>query len=843
MKFPDMLLRPIKIEKGSDLLKSVAKTIGWSFALNPGLAAQNLADAVGALGLGDTEEAAAVALLNAGLQGALARLVKDYRATLDWSDETRAQLEAQITQVLAATDMELSQDFFANPAANPFFVALADALERELSNQLSAPAARSLRNRLPAYFALALRDVWARDAQRYQKLLSPNTPFDEVAERVRAWDHFHRYLEQLPDESVFGLPFSLRQIYIPLRAYVVSGHDKHKQEIRKVVDLQTDVMAWLARQDQRDAFRVICGGPGSGKSSFAKVLAAAVIGQGEFHVLLLPLHALHLQASLEQAVADFFRKSPYFPKYSPLDDKPLLLILDGLDELQVLGKGHEQAALDFVRHVQDQVAEWQRWNSRVNVVITGRDVVTRVGTASLRDPSVYLQMLPYCYPVEHRDGNVVWDDPDLYLDVDLRDAWWCQYAIWMGLDYVGLPRKFASKALDDVTVQPLLNLLLALDPEIDLGKHHQRNRLYGHLIEQVYQRQWDAGTHAAVEWVKDKSDFLRLLEEVALAVWQGDGRSVAISTVEERLKGSPLLDGLKAYQKFAEEGAARLLTAFYFREDGSNSVEGRMFEFTHKSFAEYLTARGVAEHLRLTKSEMARRLTSRSGWALDDALRAWDQLFGEAPLTEEIAAFLAGELVDPGEARQLQLCLAELTRAAIAGQLPVTRRHEYYGEAMRRATCSESSLLRVLAVLSEASGEQSSLVGEYPPEVLGQWLARIVFMARYSGARSVLGRVDIRGAIFPAYSSLVGLQAEYSNLSECRMTGVNLERAKLRGSDLIGVNLERAILRDANFTGANLERANLAGVNLVGANLAGCNLKGSHLAASDLEGADFDHDF
>lgn len=870
MKFPDMLLRPIKIEKGSDLLKSVAKTIGWSFALNPGLAAQNLADAVGALGLGDTEEAAAVALLNAGLQGALARLVKDYRATLDWSDETRAQLEAQITQALAATDMELSQDFFANPAANPFFVALADALERELSNQLSAPAARSLRNRLPAYFALALRDVWARDAQRYQKLLSPNTPFDEVAERARAWDHYHRYLEQLPDESVFGLPFSLRQIYVPLRAYAVTGQDKRKREKRRVIDLQTAILTWLAQQNQQDAFRVICGGPGSGKSSFAKVLAAKVIGQGEVHVLLLPLYALRLQANLEQAATDYFKKSMYFAKHSPLDDKPLLLILDGLDELQALGKGHEQAAQDFVRHVQDKVTEMNRWEYRVSVVITGRDVVTRSGTASLRDPGVYLQVLPYWYPKEQHDENVVWDDSGRRLDVDQRDRWWSQYGKWVGRDYAGLPQEFSRKDLDDITAQPLLNLLLALSPVMALGEYHPRNRLYAHLIEQVYLRQWGR-PHVAVDWLNSKDDFVRLLEEVALAAWQGNGRSVTMRTVELRLEGSSLLNGLQEYRKRAEEGAVRLLTAFYFREDDSIADEGRVFEFTHKSFAEYLAARGITEHLRLTENEMARHLTSRGGWSLDDALREWDQLFGEAPLTEEIEDFMAGELRDEVDALRMQQRVVELTRAAIAGKLPITNGHQYYGEAMRRAACAESALLRVLAVLSVVTGESPVLSGACSSRVLGHWLVRTLYLASCSGVRAVLNGVDINGADFPKHAILVGLAADRANFQNASLEGVNLADASLekanfsyadlRGANLEGVRLKGGVLEavklaDARLAGANLESAylryadlgradlvdiNLADANLLNAGLVGANLDGAELTRANFQGADLEY--
>ena len=47
-----------------------------------------------------------------------------------------------------------------------------------------------------------------------------------------------------------------------------------KQYERFVVDLESELSAWLNKADNNDAIRVVSGGPGSGKSSFAKIFAA-----------------------------------------------------------------------------------------------------------------------------------------------------------------------------------------------------------------------------------------------------------------------------------------------------------------------------------------------------------------------------------------------------------------------------------------------------------------------------------------------------------------------------------------------------------------------------------------
>ena len=109
------------------------------------------------------------------------------------------------------------------------------------------------------------------------------------------------------NEPLFGVEdFSLRQIYIPLRTYVEQEKknqpkNQEKEYERVVMDLHSAIRDWLQQENRLDGLRIIWGGPGCGKSSFTKMLAAELAERGD-RVLLIPLHEIHPTQSLENAL-------------------------------------------------------------------------------------------------------------------------------------------------------------------------------------------------------------------------------------------------------------------------------------------------------------------------------------------------------------------------------------------------------------------------------------------------------------------------------------------------------------------------------------------------------------
>lgn len=128
-----------------------------------------------------------------------------------------------------------------------------------------------------------------------------DTPFTRAGEREWAWRGYNALLQKRAEEGVFDEPFSLMQIYVPLRAYYVDEQrgSKFSEEIHEVgqrrrkivVDLETELRQWIAKPTRHDAIRVISGGPGSGKSSFAKIFAARLAAENR-RVVFIPLHLI-----------------------------------------------------------------------------------------------------------------------------------------------------------------------------------------------------------------------------------------------------------------------------------------------------------------------------------------------------------------------------------------------------------------------------------------------------------------------------------------------------------------------------------------------------------------------
>ena len=83
----------------------------------------------------------------------------------------------------------------------------------------------------------------------------------------------------------------LRQIYIPLRALTekpISYKKEEGNESKIVVELEKEVLDWIVQEDTRDTIRLISGGPGSGKSSFLKMISTKIASESSVKLIFIP---------------------------------------------------------------------------------------------------------------------------------------------------------------------------------------------------------------------------------------------------------------------------------------------------------------------------------------------------------------------------------------------------------------------------------------------------------------------------------------------------------------------------------------------------------------------------
>ena len=881
-------------------LRSLFSTLGKA-ALNGAFLqwddlAENGVEVLDALGLSRTPGELAGLLISQSLMKAMKGLLKSNADLLPQEVEKLPlkELYHQITDFLEEPELILDQDFFEHPERLPIVAPIQAAFLRWLTtNNLitNSQEAQSLSNRLPAYFVLALQEQWKDKRDEYSLLLDEiDTPFNNAWKRERGWLHYRAWLQKQIDEPIFWETFSLKQIYVPLRGFyeeeekkATPDTDYHREPSFKriVIKLQEQLETWLEAAKSDDAIRLLTGGPGSGKSSFCKVFAAQQ-ARLEKQVLYIPLHRLSFSTDLVTAVKTFVQHDGFLPE-NPLEpsdqDLQLLIIFDGLDELSMQGKIAQEVAQNFINEVRDQVKSFNQNKTRLQVLISGRDVVVQSNKNNFKKPQQIITILPYWV-----DKSDDFSDVDNLLKVDQRDQWWQQYGQAKGKNYAQLPPELSGKNLQEITAQPLLNYLIALTferGEVQFSQETNLNNIYENLLKAVYERGYEKNSpgHRAIEGITEK-DFVLILMEIALSCWHGNGRTTTVREIEEHCENNGLKNLLKnfqhSFQSDSQGSITRLLTAFYFRESGDLRGSEKTFEFTHKSFGEYLTARRIVDRVKQIHKKLQ---DSENDYDNDydprQALITWATLCGPTAIDEYLFSFIVNQiqLQSPDEVKQWQKTLGHLIKYLLLKGMPMEdlKNCPNFQEEMRQARNAEEALLAVFNACGRVTKEIFPI--QWPSrEAFGNWLARL------QGQRidyepmfvlDCLSFLDLQNCLLICRdlyranlegANLAGAILEEANLERANLEGAFLKRANLEGANLRGAYLEEAFLERANLEGANLlgayleeaflERANLkraflVGANLkraflVGANLERANLKGANLAGAFLQWADIE---
>ena len=860
--------KPLEASWGG-LFKSLTSSVGAGVTLQWDKLAESLVDMGTSLGLETTVEERIGALVLRALARAIAELVAERQGELPEHLSTDDRMR-HLDDVLEAHELNIGPTFLDRPNSLELPGIVAPLVADWFETHGVIVASRSLLEvRLQRYFVYSLMAEWRSRPAEYEPILAAlDTPFASAGEREYAWHQYRADLERHNNQPLFGEPFGLEQVYMPLRAYhkpkvrpgqrtpqqrLFQADPEENYEPRRpvVVDLQSHLLAWLEVGDRQDALRLVSGGPGSGKSSFARWFAAHL--GSHRRVVIIPLFDLDLTDSLPRAVDEFLVRKGY-PLMGLLGQQTLeeqvVVIFDGLDELSLRGSLGQAAARHFMRQVERVLRDMNHTRCRLHVLVTGRELAIQGAESERCAPEQTLHVLPYYLPEQSRKP---YDDPGDLLADDQRDAWWVCFGEACGRpDLASLPDELKRPDLDEITAEPLLCYLVALGfraGDIDLSQAHiDLGLIYDGLLRSVYRRNYEGRRHKSLTGIERFEDFAVILEEIGLAAWHGRARTTTIGTIRSYCRRNrrlgKLLDGFEAD---ARTGVSNLLLAFYFRQSGTDVGGDATYEFTHLSFGEYLTARRIAR----TADRMSSKLIDgdrgdEDGWDERQALVVWARVCGPTAMEANVARFLDAEIEyryrKRAEAWQDMGC--RLLGHALRHAMPMDELQGItFQEKTRWAANAEVSLLILLSGCARATERVSAIAW---PQVtsFGTWLRRVV--VQRSGADNPLVtrrlswldlshcRIDIID-LYGANLSRAHLQnapMNMANLQGANLQGARMERAKLWVSNLEGADLERA-----NLQGADLERANLQDANLQGANLQGANLGRAILEDANLEGA------
>lgn len=856
-------LQPLNLLKGIANIIKDATTGGWA-----GLPS-SIIDTISAIKLDDNPSMVGWRLVSRSLVDSLFTLISESNVFFLKEDIETEPLDKTLNTFLENKDYYLKADFFKYPKSFKLLNDIKPTLHEYLKLfNFTDIEILNILERLNSYFVHSLINEWRRNVNYYSILKDiVETPFNEVEKKETEWKIYSNYLETQIQKPVFSETFSLEQIYIPLRAYYkIKKENKSKLEFeenpiidhseskRIVVDIDSYLIEWINKEDKNDSIRLLRGGPGYGKSSFLKIFAAKLAAMGK-RVLFIPLHRFDIEDKLDQGIRNFLRYDKYFT-YDLIndDDEKLIILFDGLDELSMQGKVLTDIAQSFLREVERSTTNFNDRKLKIQSIISGRDVIVQQNESDFRNDGQILRLLPYYLTDEEKKDLI---DKNNLLKIDQRNEWWKKYGKVIGKNYKSLPKELKTTEIDEITAQPLLNFLVALSYErkkIDFTKKPNLNEIYCDLLNAVYDRSYSDGKKLKSICSMEHEHFSIILEEIALSAWHGKGRTTTVADIKQHFQNSGLTELLSHFISDAEKGVVSLLAAFYFRQAGQTIDGLQTFEFTHKSFGEYLTAKKIVHQLQIINDQLKeyeKDIFKRKGWSTENCLIEWIRIFGSKVPDYDLIRFISNELMliekkQPSSLKVLQETIIKLFTYVLYNGMPLEKlfpRLDTFKEENDFAINSEKAILVMHSLIADITNEVSNI--KWPSNTsFGE------FLSRQTGQRTgpniyILGfcnHLNLRSSVLylkDLYrSNFKSSQLDNAELYLAILEEVNFQGANLIGADLHNVNLKDANLSKTNLKGADLNEANLKGANLQGANLQGANLHLANLQGADLQGAD-----
>ncbi|MEZ8239253.1 pentapeptide repeat-containing protein [Vibrio splendidus] len=824
--------------------------------------AENVLDMLKSAGIeGKSPNVVAWHLINSALNKSIYDILLEYVNVLNTPLEVESEVEdlaLLLSKAMGAKTIGINHDFFSRPKS----LSLLNTLEQPLTDWfmglgISVADANAMYLRLRDYLPIALHQQWLSDTSLYGPVQDALTsPFLAASRAEREWLMYGAWLQGEANKTVFSEAFGLRQVYVPLRGYYEIRADEEcldntpsqKATEKIVVCVDDEIKLWVQSFDKSSVVKVLSGGPGSGKSSAAKILAADISKElSEVSVLFIPLQHFDIEDDLNSAIERFIRDDKYLtinPLDSALGRERLLIIFDGLDELSMRGKGTAEVANDFIDEVITKIHRFNLQGSKIQALITGRDVSVQSAETKLRDDNQVLNFLPYYLS----DSEISkYKDPKGILKEDQRVVWWNKYGAAKGKDYSGLPDEISTESLIPITKEPLLNYLVALAYEggrVDFSNTITLNTIYADLLKAVHSRQWDtSGNHPGTCGLTTVH-FERVLEEIAMAVWHGHGRTATLSSIQAACEKANLKKQLEQFEGSAQKGVTRLLTAFYFRESDTTVDNENTFEFTHKSFGEYLIARRVARQFnKIHKSLQLHYDDFDFPYSEQRALLDWLEVCGPSSLDIYIYTFLLNEVKkDDSFTVEHGFTAVRLLTLAIKLKWPIDKFMD--GPFVNKVKVVKNvnrSLLAMHHCLMVDSEITSKLTESFSEFEISSWLEDNIVSAGdlSDGSHAGITHLDFSNQHMPALSfmfhNIHHCSFESSNLAFSSFLNNQITHAKFDDTELYGAKFNNMRIINSSYREATVSNSSTSECRFVTSDMENIDFSGSYIEKSIFE--------
>ena len=363
-------------------------------------------------------------------------------------------------------------------------------------------------------------------------------------------------------------------------------------------DLAAFIVSYLSSPFSIESPLLILGHPGSGKSLLTKILSARLMSDA-YTPIRIPLREVNAELGIEALVENQIEKDAqcridsWADFASQFTERPLLIILDGYDELlQASGKVFAGYLDKIQKFQQDQMVH----KHPVRVIVTSR--ITLIDKATVPVGTTVLRLLEF--------GE------------KQRNAW---IAIWNKVNSryfsssVPAVKPFALRKekeggkkdkILELAEQPLLLLMLALydseDNSLSTNSQLDRTVLYDSLLRRFVRRERrryvnDFDHLKSNEQNEEIDNEMKRLGVAAIGMYNRRKLHVLASELSGDIDFFTLGRKLEVRTDRPLSEADLLLGSFFFIHK-SSSVDGKeehtvsdtAFEFLHNTFGEFLTA-------------------------------------------------------------------------------------------------------------------------------------------------------------------------------------------------------------------------------------------------------------
>ena len=540
-------------------------------------------------------------------------------------------------------------------------------------------------------------------------------------QQKNAWGRYRKILESLPDDkdTMYNEDFGVRQVFItPQARYYVAGAKGTAGSPQNIPDISKLLGALVSNRIPGDDLVIMCGGPGSGKSSFCRMLASELAQDPMIHPVFLKLRRCNEGLDICSFVADNLRNFGLIREIADLHEVPnLVLILDGFDELVMASR---QRLRLFFNHLQDDSRTGPFRNAKV--IVSGRDTLFPNGQG-LPWGSHIITLLPFdkrrvkAWGDKWRKRNKTHAifEPDIFYEEDEAEA--------------------KNSALHHLVTWPLTLHLVAqvhsagyLDTTEETKKNMEKAYLYRSILAETAKRQEEKRSDTG------RLDSLGIREFLGSLAWEMYTKSI---------DSLDMPDAVKIIEKFfphaSQEDLQDLSDTNVLNAPEIQKKEETGFEFVHKSFSEYLVAERLAAILEDVCYKVPDRTTKVSVWHMssDDVTQKLTSILGLRLIPAEVQ-----EMLEP-----MLGCFDHfLKNTNVRDTVPAGKRIEGLRRLTERFDEIYCDMLRGTALRRTQDATEGKLLIESPLEAYANYAAGVAIIG--SAAACQLNEIEEAGTFF-----------------------------------------------------------------------------------------------